>query len=67
MAYKCYEICEGLANDPTWSQYKRAKPTHTDPEDDMKVDSAIPVGTTSKTWNPKADDQFWHRQSKSDE
>ena len=58
---------EGWANDPTWSQHKRAKPTKTDPEDDMKVDSTMPIGTTSKKWNPKVDDQFWHRQSKSDE
>ena len=25
------------------------------PEDDMKVDPMMPVGPTSKTWNPKAD------------
>ena len=50
---------EGWAHDPTYSQYKRAKPTYTDPEDDMKVDPSMPVGSTSKTYNPKADGQFW--------
>ena len=29
---------KGWAHDPTFSQQKRAKPTHNDPEDDMKVD-----------------------------
>ena len=33
----------------------------------MKVDSAMAIVTTSKTWNPKVDDQIWHRQSKGDE
>ena len=55
--------CEGWANDPTCSQQKRAKPTYTDPQDDMRLDSTLPIGTTSKTWNLRADDQFWHRQS----
>ena len=54
---------EGWVHDPTWNQSKRAKPTHTDPEDDTKVDSTMPIGTTSKTWNPKSDGQFWHEQS----
>ena len=54
---------EGWANDPTWSQYKRAKPTYTDPEDDTRADATMPIGTTSKTWDPRADSQFWHRQS----
>ena len=58
---------EGWAHDPTWSQQKQAKPTHTDPEDDMKVDALMPIGSTSKTWNPKADGQFWPRQSGSGE
>ena len=57
---------EGWAHDPTWNHYKRAKPTHTDPEDDMRVDSTMPVGTTSKTQSPKSDDQFWHEQSGSE-
>ena len=33
--------------------------THTDPEDDLKVDPMMPIGSTSKTWSPKADGQFW--------
>ena len=52
---------DSWAHDPTWSQHKRAKPTHTDPEDDTKVDPMMPVGSTSKTWNPRADDPFWQR------
>ena len=43
------------------------KPTQTDPEDDIKVDPMMPIGSTSKTWNPRADDQFWQRQSGSEE
>ena len=31
----------GWANDPSWSQSKRVKPTHTDPEDDRRVDLAL--------------------------
>ena len=58
---------EGWAHDPTWSQQKRAKPTHTDPEDEMKVDPMMPIGSTSKTWSPKADGQFWPRRSGSGE
>ena len=50
---------EGWAHDPTHSQQKRAKPTHTDPEDDMKVDPAMLTGSTSKTHNPRTDGQFW--------
>ena len=41
----------GWANYPSWSQSKRAKPTYTDPEDDRRVDRAMPSGSTSKTWN----------------
>ena len=37
---------EGWAHDPTWNQQKRAKPTHTDPEDDMKVDPMMPASTS---------------------
>ena len=58
---------ERWAHDPTWSQQKRAKPTHTDPEDDVKVDLMMPIGSTSKTWSPKADGQFWPRRSGSGE
>ena len=49
---------EGWAHDPTYSQQKRAKPTHTDPEDDMQTDPLMPIGSTSKTWNPGTDGQF---------
>ena len=45
------------------SQYKRAKPTHTDPEDDRYVDPTLPSGSTSKTCNPRADSQFWQKKS----
>ena len=34
---------------------------------DMKVDPMMPMGPTSKTWNPKADGQFWLRRSGSGE
>ena len=57
---------EGWAHDSTWNQCRRAKPTHTDPEDDVRVDSTMPVGATSKTWNPNSDDQFWYGQSGSE-
>ena len=50
---------EGWAHDPTYSQYKRAKPTQTDPEDDTSVDPSLPVGSTSKTYNPRMDGRFW--------
>ena len=49
---------EGWAHDPTYSQYKRAKPTFT--EGNMKVDPFLPVGSTSKTCNPRTDGQFWN-------
>ena len=55
------------AHDPTWSQHKRAKPTHKDPEDDVKVDPMMPIASTSKTWNPRADDRFWQQQPGSEE
>ena len=38
--------------------------TYTDPEDDSRSDLTMPIGSTSKTWNPQADSKFWHRQSK---
>ena len=41
---------EGWAHDPTYSHYKRAKPTQTDPEDDKNADPSLPVGSTSKTF-----------------
>ena len=55
---------EGWASDPQWSQYKRAKPTYTDPEDNTRADAAMPIGTTSKTWSPRADG---HQQSRDDD
>ena len=58
---------EGWARDPTYSQQKRAKPTYADPEDDMKVDPSMPMGSTSKTYNPRADGQLWPSQSGSGE
>ena len=46
---------EGWAYDSSRSHYKRAKPTGTDPEDDGKEDSALPIGSTSKTYDPQSD------------
>ena len=43
---------------PTISIKERSQPTPT-PEDDMKVDPSMPVGSTSKTSNPRKDGQFW--------
>ena len=37
---------EGWAHDPTYSHYKRAKPTQTDPEDDKNADPSLPMGST---------------------
>ena len=45
-----------MIHDPTWCQHKRAKPTQTDPEDDTQVDPTMQIGSTSKTWSPRADD-----------
>ena len=52
---------EGWAHDPAYSHYKRAKPTQTDPEDDKNADPSLPVGSTSKTYNPRTDGSFWKR------
>ena len=49
---------KGWANDPTYSQQKRARPTLTDPEDDMQTAPLMPIGSISKTWNPRSDGQF---------
>ena len=46
---------EGWAYDTSRSHYKRAKPTGTDPEDDRQIDSALPAGSTSKTYDPQRD------------
>ena len=52
---------EGWAYDSSRSYYKRAKPTGTDPEDDRKEDSALPMGSTSKTYDPQSDYTMWQR------
>ena len=52
---------EGWAYDSSRSHYKRAKPTGTDPEDDRKADSTLPMGSTSKTYDPQNDDTMWQR------
>ena len=44
---------EGWACDSTQSHSKRAKPTYTDPEDDRMTDSSLPIGSTSKTYDPE--------------
>ena len=43
---------DGWTNDPTWSQHKRTKPTFSDLEDDMQVDSmndSLEVRSTEAT------------------
>ena len=52
---------EGWAYDSSRSYYKRAKPTGTDPEDDRKEDSTLPIGSTSKTYDPQGDYTMWQR------
>ena len=32
----------------------------------MRVDPMMPVGSTSKTWNPREDAQFWQRPSENE-
>ena len=44
---------DGWASDSTQSHYKRAKPTHTDPEDDRTTDTSLPLSSTSKTYDPR--------------
>ena len=56
---------DGWAYDSTQSHYKRAKPTWTDPEDDRKADSSLPIGSTSKTYDPQKDHTFWQRKDSS--
>ena len=48
----------GWAYDSTHSHYKRAKPAHTDPEDDRTADPSLPIGSTSKTYDPRKDGSF---------
>ena len=52
---------DGWAYDSTQSHYKRAKPTCTDPEDDRATDSSLPIGSTSKTYDPRKDSSFWQK------
>ena len=35
--------------------------TYTDPEDDKMTDSTLPIGSTSKTCDPRKDGSFWQR------
>ena len=49
----------GWAHNPSWSQSKRVKPTHTDPEDDRHSDPPLTSGSTSKMWDPARDHGFW--------
>ena len=50
---------DGWAYDSTHSHYKRAKPT--DLEDDRNADPSLPMGSTSKTYDPREDGSFWKR------
>ena len=54
---------EGWAHDFSRSQYERAKPTGTDPEDDRKADPTMPIGSTSKTYDPRNDYTMWQRKN----
>ena len=56
---------EGWACDPSRSHYKRAKPTGTDLEDDRRADSTLPIGSTSKTYDPQNDHTMWQRKDSS--
>ena len=58
---------DGWAYDSTHSHYKRAKPTHTDPEDDRAADPSMPMGSTSKTYDPRKDGNFWQRKDSGQE
>ena len=52
---------DGWAYDSTHGHYKRAKPTQPDPED------ASPMGSTSKTYDPRKDGNFWERKDSGQE
>ena len=52
---------EGWAYDSSQSRYERAKPTWTDPEDDRRADPTLPIGSTSKTYDPQNDYTMWQR------
>ena len=58
---------EGWAYDSTHSHYKRAKPTQTDPEDDRDADPSLPMGSMSKTYDPRKDGSFWKRKDSGQE
>ena len=58
---------DGWAYDSTHSHYKRAKPTQTDPEDDSIADPSLPMGSTSKTYDPRKDGSFWTRKDSGQE
>ena len=55
------------AYDSTHIHYKRAKPTQTDPEDDRNADPSLPMGSTSKTYDPRKDGSFWKRKDSGQE
>ena len=59
------KYAEGWAYDSSRSHHKRAKPTGTDPEDDRKADSTLPIGSTSKTYGPQSDHTMWQRRDSS--
>ena len=56
---------KGWACDSTQSHRKRAKPTDTDPEDDRMTDSSVPIGSTSKTYDPEKDGSLWRQGDRS--
>ena len=58
---------EGWAYDSTHSHCKRAKPTQTAPEDDRNADPSLPMGSTSKTYDPRKDGSFWKRKDSGQE
>ena len=58
---------DGWAYDYTHSHYQRAKPTQTDPEDDRAADPSLPLGSTSKTYDPRKDGSFWQRKDSGQE
>ena len=58
---------DGWAYDFTHSHYKRAKPTQTDPEDDRTADPSLPMGSTSKTYDPRKGGSFWKRKDSGQE
>ena len=53
---------DGWAYDSTHSHYKRAKPTQTDPEDDRNADPSMPMGSMSKTYDPRKKGNFWSQE-----